>query len=99
MGETHAAVAVAVGNNTEAHRFEAVVDDETAFSQYRLRDGLIIFVHTIVPPALEGKGVGGALARAGLAFAREQSLKVVATCSFIAGFIAKHPEYQDLLLT
>jgi predicted GNAT family acetyltransferase len=93
-----APAAVSVSNNPEAHRFEAVVDGVTAFSQYHLRDGLIIFVHTVVPPALEGKGVGGALARAGLAYAREQGLKVVATCKFIAGFIAKHPEYQDLLL-
>lgn len=96
MGE--ALGTVTVSNNTETHHFEAVVDGVTAFSQYRLRDGLIIFVHTVVPPALEGKGVGSALARAGLAYAREQDLKVVATCEFIAGYIGKHPEYQDLLL-
>jgi predicted GNAT family acetyltransferase len=32
-----------------------------------------------------------------LDYARTQGLQVVPLCSFIAGYIRKHPEYQDLV--
>ncbi|WP_442791381.1 GNAT family N-acetyltransferase [Micromonospora sp. NBC_01739] len=48
-------------------------------------------------PEYEGRGVGAALARAALDEARTANLRVLATCPFIAGWIARHPEYQDLL--
>ena len=83
--------------NEAAHRFEAKLGDVTAFTEYRLRDGEIILPHTVVPDAFAGKGVGGQLARAALGYAREQGLKVVPTCSFIAGYITKHPEWHDLV--
>jgi predicted GNAT family acetyltransferase len=50
-----------------------------------------------VPEAFEGKGVGGQLARAALAYAREHELKVIPTCPFIAAYITKHPEHHDLV--
>ncbi|WSG09497.1 N-acetyltransferase [Micromonospora sp. NBC_01739] len=57
----------------------------------------VAFVHTEVSPEYEGRGVGAALARAALDEARTANLRVLATCPFIAGWIARHPEYQDLL--
>ncbi|CAN5221082.1 GNAT family N-acetyltransferase [soil metagenome] len=84
-------------NNAATHRFEAVVGGETAFAEYKLRDGQIILTHTVVPDALEGHGVGSALAKTALAYAREQGLQVVPLCSFMAGYIERHPEYQDLV--
>lgn len=84
-------------NNQAAHRFEAHLDGETAIAEYRLDGDSIVFPHTVVPEAFEGRGVGGELAKAGLAYAREQGLKVKPTCSFFAGYIARHPEYTDLL--
>jgi predicted GNAT family acetyltransferase len=64
---------------------------------YRLAEGKIIFTHTGVPAEFSGQGIGSLLARAGLDYARAQSLAVVPLCSFIAGYIQKHPEYQDLV--
>ncbi len=83
--------------NTAAHRFEVVLGGETAFTEYQLVDHGIILPHTVVPEAFEGKGVGSALARAALGYAREQGLKVIPLCTFIAGYIQKHPEWADVV--
>ena len=84
-------------HNPQAGRFEIEKNGSVAVLEYLLQDGKMVFTHTGVPPALEGQGIGSRLARAGLDHARAQGLKVVPLCSFIAGYIQKHPEYQDLL--
>ncbi|HEY5270586.1 MAG TPA: GNAT family N-acetyltransferase [Anaerolineales bacterium] len=81
----------------QAGRFEVEKDGHLAVLEYQLADGKIIFTHTGVPEALGGEGLGSLLARAGLDYARAKSLTVVPLCSFIAGYIQKHPEYQDLV--
>lgn len=73
------------------------IDGLTAVTEYRRKPGRIIFIHTEVPHALEGKGVGNMLARAALDYARREGLRVVAYCPFISAFIRRHSEYQDLL--
>ncbi len=59
--------------------------------------GQIVFTHTGVPPALEGRGIGSALAKTGLEYARANNLEVVPLCSFVRGYIERKPEYQDLV--
>lgn len=69
---------------------------ELAYS--RPAAGLIDFTHTFVAEALRGQGVADELARAALAFAQEQHLKVKTSCTFMASFVARHrAEYADLL--
>ena len=88
---------LSVSMNEQTHRFEVTLDGEVAFTEYVLRDGAIILPHTVVPPAFEGKGVGSLLAKTALGYAREHGLKVKPLCPFIAGYIQKHPEWQDLV--
>jgi hypothetical protein len=57
----------------------------------------VTFIHTKVPDSLAGKGVGSALAKGALDQVRAKGEKVIARCPFIAGYIAKHAEYQDLI--
>jgi predicted GNAT family acetyltransferase len=83
--------------NEQTHRFEVTLDGEVAFAEYSLLHDAIVLPHTVVPPAFEGKGVGSALARAALGYAREHGLKVRPICPYIAGYINKHPEWQDLV--
>jgi predicted GNAT family acetyltransferase len=90
--------ATQVRNNEAKSRFEIDVGDDVGFADYRLVEDRIVFTHTLVPNATEHRGYGSALAEAGLAYARQHGLKVVAHCAFIAGYIARHPEHQDLLL-
>ena len=89
-------MSVEVANNAERNRYEARVDGELAgFSAYRLRGADIVFTHTEVH--LEGQGVGSTLVRGALDDVRRQgTLKVVALCPFVKGYIEKHPEYADL---
>jgi predicted GNAT family acetyltransferase len=86
-----------VRDNPASHRFELDTDGHTAVAYYSLAPGVITFNHTEVPPALGGRGIGSQLARGALEQVRARGLKVVAQCPFIAGYIAKHPEYADLL--
>lgn len=86
-----------VVDNPEKHRFELEVEGRTAFSVYTRKPGVITFVHTEVPEELGGKGVGSALAKGALDLVRASGDKVIAKCPFVAAYIKKHAEYQDLL--
>ncbi|GAB4490491.1 MAG: GNAT family N-acetyltransferase [Anaerolineales bacterium] len=83
-------------HNPALSRFELTLEGQTAVLEYTQEGEKIIFTHTEVPAELGGRGLGGALARAGLEFARAEGKKVVPLCSFVAGYLAKHPEYADL---
>ncbi|SES47201.1 GNAT family N-acetyltransferase [Actinokineospora terrae] len=90
-------MAVEVVDVAERGRFEARVDGAVAgFAEYLRGDNLVVYPHTEVDPAFEGKGVGGALARAALEDARTRGLPVLATCPFIAAWMRRHPEYLEL---
>jgi len=81
----------------EHNRFEVRLGDDLAELVYEQRPGTIAFLHTLVPDAFEGRGVGGALAKAGLDYAKAEELAVVPACSFVRAYIKRHPEYQPLV--
>jgi predicted GNAT family acetyltransferase len=80
---------VRVTDNQLAHRFEIVDDGQVAFLQYDRTPDTMVFVHTEVPPALRGRGLADALAKAGLQTARAAGLKIVAQCPFIRAYLRK----------
>lgn len=86
-----------VSRNEAETRYELVVDGRTAIAEYRMRDGAAVFDHTVVPPELEGQGVGSRLVKAALDDTRARGLRVVPACSFVAAYIKRHPEYRDLI--
>ena len=87
-----------IRNNPTLHRYELDADGQTAAAYYTLAPGVITFTHTETPLALRGRGIASRLARGALEAARAQGLKVVAKCPFVSAYIAKHPEFGDLLL-
>ena len=87
-----------VVHNPAVKRFEIHLDGKIAFSKYLLAGEKIIFEHTEVPVELEGKGIAGRIVRTALDYARAQNLKVMPLCPFTAGFVHRHPEYQDLVV-
>jgi predicted GNAT family acetyltransferase len=87
-----------VRNNPALNRFELDLNDRAAVAYYQLSPGVITFRHTEVPPELSGHGIGSKLVRGALEAARAQGLKVVAKCPFVAAYMAKHAEFNDLLL-
>jgi uncharacterized protein len=76
----------------EKSRFEVVEDGARAVLTYVVADGVVTFEHTVVPPELEGRGLGSRLAAAGIAWARESGLAVVPQCPFVRAWLDKHPE-------
>ncbi|MEB3366336.1 GNAT family N-acetyltransferase [Saccharopolyspora mangrovi] len=87
-----------VKDNSDANRFEIRVDGRLAgFAEYRLKPGQISFTHTEIDDDFGGQGLAGKLARAALDQARERGLGVLPFCPFIRGWIAKHPDYVDLV--
>jgi len=83
-------------HNTEQKRFEVHLDSQTAELDYRLSGDTIIFTHTGVPSALEGRGIGSLLVKAGLEYAKGNGLKVQTLCWFVDKYLQRHVEYQDL---
>jgi len=91
---------IRVSDNPERHRFEVHVGDELAgIAAYRLEPGQIVFTHTEIEPAFEGRGLAGRLAAEALDAARQRGLAVVPRCPYIASYIRRHPQYADLVVS
>lgn len=85
-------------DNPDAHRFEAREDGKVVgFSVYRRIGQTVIFMHTEVDPAYEGRGIGSRLVRQALDAVRGDGLRVRAECPFVAAYLRRHPEFEDLL--
>ena len=101
MTESSAPTAeLAVEDNRDESRYEAWLGDRVVgIAEYELEDdaGPIVFVHTEVLPDAEGMGVGRGLAKAALADVRARGLKLRSECSFISGYLRRHPEDADLV--
>ena len=78
-------------------RVEITIDGHVAFIGLHGRGSVLALIHTEVPPALRGKGVADALARTALDHARRHGMTVKPFCPFVARFIGRHPEFQDLV--
>jgi predicted GNAT family acetyltransferase len=90
-------MSVNVVDNRERHRFEAEIDGMPAFAEYEMSGNTMILTHTVVPSSHQGEGVGEALARAALDSARAHNYRVEPRCTYMAAFIKRHREYQDLV--
>jgi predicted GNAT family acetyltransferase len=82
-----------------ATRFVARLDGQPsgAFLDVDERDDLWTLIHTEVPEALAGRGIGSALVRAALERARDEDVRVNPRCSFVAAWLRRHPDQQDLV--
>lgn len=84
-----------VVDNTERHRLELKVDNHLAHLDYTDHDGVLTLVHTIVPEALGGRGLGGVLVQAALAKALAGNRRLVPQCPFAKSWLDKHPDAAE----
>ena len=83
--------------NEEKRRFEAQVGEHTAVMYRYYDEGNLVVTHTKVPDELAGQGLASHMARSVLDGARQRGQSVVPICPFLAAYIQRHPEYQDLV--
>ena len=89
--------AYTVINNETNQRFEIQAEGETAFLEYRFYKKDIALMHTEVPDSLGGKGLASTLAKYALDWAREHKKPVMVYCPFVAAYLKRHPEYNDII--
>jgi uncharacterized protein len=83
---------VVVTDNQGDSRLEIHADGELAELLYRTRAGRLILVHTEVPEALGGRGLGGELVRAAIGKATAAGMTLVPLCPFARSWLERHPE-------
>lgn len=87
----------AVRENTALSRFELDAGDVTAFLKYRLAGNVMTLDHTETPMAGRGRGIASQLVDGVLRIARARGLQIVPRCPFVRDYVAKHPEFQNLV--
>lgn len=82
----------------ESHsRFIATVDGYPCVVEYTLDANTLVITHTGVPQKVGGRGIASELTQYVLDTARARGWSVVPQCAYAASYIARHPEYQDLV--
>lgn len=85
-----------VNHDKDNNRFVIYIDGAEAFVEYSLSGHVIELYHTYTPPQLRGRGLAEKVVRAALEYAKENKLKVIPSCSYVAVFLQRHPEYSEL---
>ena len=88
--------AATVRNNAALRRYELSIDNALAFANYRIAGNSVIITHTETPVALRGRGIASDLVKGALELIRADGQKVVAGCSFVEDYLARHEEYAEL---
>ena len=92
------AAAPTLRRNDARHRFEIEVDGKVAGSMtYRPRGEALELVHTEVGPEYQGQGLAARLTRFALDQARAAGQKVIPSCAYVAAYLQRHPQDQDLV--
>ncbi|GAA4744923.1 GNAT family N-acetyltransferase [Modestobacter marinus] len=87
-----------VSNSPEDSRYEIRDGDRLlGVAAYQRRGDQVVFTHTEVESDAGHSGLGSTLVRAALDDVRSQGGTVVPMCSFVRGWIERHPEYRDLV--
>jgi uncharacterized protein len=89
---------ILVRDAPDLSRFEITVAGRLAgFTEYYTPAARIVFTHTEVDEAYQGRGLAGRLIRAALDGSRRKGLEVTPLCPYVANFIRRHPDYLDLV--
>ena len=92
-------MSIEIRHENEQSRYTIAVDGELAgFADYRLEGQNIVFTRTEVDPGKREGGLAATLVQHALDDVRTSgTLAVVPQCTYVAHFIEKHPDYQELV--
>lgn len=79
-------------------RFVADIDGAEAVLEYTVRAaGVLDYRRTFTPPPLRGQGIAKTVVLFALDYAREQGVKIIPTCPYVAKVVRENPGYADLI--
>jgi len=81
-----------VVDNPAASRLELHLDGSMAELIYAQQGDRLVLIHTEVPEALEGRGIGGTLVTAAVGRAERDEAIVVPRCPFARRWLERHPD-------
>ena len=99
MSDQNEGVTIAHETHGDGGKYVATVPGEsvTGYLEWEPRgDDVRVATHTIVPPAIGGRGIAGLLVDRLIEDAREQGFKVVPQCSYVAVKFDRNPDWADL---
>jgi len=82
-------------HNKDACRFEYSMEGALVLCEYRVDGDVWEFYHTYVPDSMRGKGIANILVEAALKHVLSLNGKIRPTCSYVAAYISRHPEYRE----
>ena len=83
-------------HNEAEDRFETWIDDQLSKLDYMQDGNTMVMTHVGVHPEHRGQGVAGKLTQVALDYAREKSFRVIPMCPYIATYIRRNPQYEEL---
>jgi predicted GNAT family acetyltransferase len=84
-------------HDTAKQKFYVIVDGLESHLEYVRNDEVLNLNHTYVPNELRGKGIAAKLVEAALTYVKENKLKIRPTCSYVAEYVRRHKEYEELV--
>jgi predicted GNAT family acetyltransferase len=78
-------------------KFYVIIDNLESHLEYIRMDDVLNLIHTYVPIELRGKGIAAKLVEAALAYVKENNLKIIPSCSYVANYIERHKEYEKFV--
>jgi uncharacterized protein len=89
---------ITVRDNAASQCYEALIDGEVIGTiVYEHSGPRTVFLHTIVEPEFRRRGIATTLVGAALDDLKAEGRPLSNYCGFVAEFIARHPDYADLI--
>lgn len=87
-----------VRHDENAHRYVLEIGGlALGFAEYQDDGQRQVFTHTEVDQSLSGQGMGSKLVRESLDDARRRGKRVVPVCGFVADYVKKHHDWDDII--
>ncbi|WP_405477284.1 GNAT family N-acetyltransferase [Streptomyces sp. NBC_00009] len=94
---TRPADAPIVQRVADKHRYEILVDGKVAgFTAYRDSADQRVFYHTEIDDSYAGLGLASRLVQQALTDVRASGQRIVPVCPYVAKFLTKHDEFDDI---
>ena len=85
-----------IRHDAASRRFAIEVDGHLGYLEYERDGGTMAITHTIVPPAIGGRGIAAALVQAAVEYARADGLEVDPRWSYADAWMRRHPQHDNL---